>query len=211
MRPVNQKNRDDRINAILDAAQLCFSRSGFHGSSVQQICAEAGMSPGNLYRYFPSKEALVAGLCQRDMEMLAADIEQVVQSSNTWEALTELARHNLMDRSREELVLWVETTAEATRNPAIAEITQNANRCVEAGLRRIFTVAADRGEIGASADIDLLISFSMTLFMGLIMRLVKEPDLDLMKLLSMQVQVMATLVQTMPVSNAHRPPLKAVP
>jgi AcrR family transcriptional regulator len=25
---------------------------------MQEICAEAKMSPGNLYRYFPSKEAI---------------------------------------------------------------------------------------------------------------------------------------------------------
>ena len=48
----------------LAAAQRCFVRSGFHGASMQDICAEAGMSPGNLYRYFPSKEALDRRHCR---------------------------------------------------------------------------------------------------------------------------------------------------
>ena len=60
MRRANAQLQSDRRAEILAAAQRCFVRSGFHGASMQDICAEAGMSPGNLYRYFPSKEALMA-------------------------------------------------------------------------------------------------------------------------------------------------------
>ena len=58
MRRANAQLQSDRRAEILAAAQRCFVRSGFHGASMQEICAEAGMSPGNLYRYFPSKEAI---------------------------------------------------------------------------------------------------------------------------------------------------------
>ena len=56
----------DRRTHILDAAERSFVRAGFHRTTMQDVAAEAGMSPGNLYRYFPSKDALVAGLCERD-------------------------------------------------------------------------------------------------------------------------------------------------
>ena len=56
----------DRRAQILDAAERSFCRSGFHRATMHDVAAEAGMSPGNLYRYFPSKDALVAGLCERD-------------------------------------------------------------------------------------------------------------------------------------------------
>ena len=58
---VSAQHQSDRRNEILEAAQRCFVRSGFHHASMQDICAEAGMSPGKLYRYFPSKEAIIAG------------------------------------------------------------------------------------------------------------------------------------------------------
>ena len=58
MRQVNTQLQADRRAEILDAAERCFIRSGFHQASMQEICAEAKMSPGNLYRYFPSKEAI---------------------------------------------------------------------------------------------------------------------------------------------------------
>ena len=51
----------ERRTHILDAAERSFTRGGFHGTTMQDVAAEAGMSPGNLYRYFASKDALVAG------------------------------------------------------------------------------------------------------------------------------------------------------
>jgi AcrR family transcriptional regulator len=68
---VSAQHQSDRRNEILEAAQRCFVRSGFHHASMQDICAEAGMSPGNLYRYFPSKEALIAGIAERDRAEVA--------------------------------------------------------------------------------------------------------------------------------------------
>ena len=55
MNKLNIQRQADRRDEILSAAQRCFVRSGFHQASMQEICAEAGMSAGNLYRYFPSR------------------------------------------------------------------------------------------------------------------------------------------------------------
>ena len=67
----------DRPAQILAAAERCFARSGFHRATMQDVAREAGMSPGNLYRYFPSKAALidaVAGQWLRSLEAVIADI-----------------------------------------------------------------------------------------------------------------------------------------
>ena len=64
--PSRAERRDQQIHRILDAAKACFLRFGFQGASMNQICAEVGMSPGALYRYFPSKEAIIAGICERN-------------------------------------------------------------------------------------------------------------------------------------------------
>ena len=73
MRRANAQLQSDRRAEILAAAQRCFVRSGFHQTSMQEICAEAGMSPGNLYRYFPSKEAIIAGIAERDRAEVAQE------------------------------------------------------------------------------------------------------------------------------------------
>ena len=55
-----------RREHILDAAEQCFARAGFHRTTMHDICKEAGVSPGALYVYFDSKEALIAGISERD-------------------------------------------------------------------------------------------------------------------------------------------------
>ena len=65
----------------MKAAKVCFVRSGFQGTSMQQICAEAGMSPGALYRYFPSKEAIIKAICEANCKCDAKFFRLMAESS----------------------------------------------------------------------------------------------------------------------------------
>src|SRR5262249_7008236 len=51
-----------RRQQILDAALACFSRRGYHATSMEDIVRESGLSVGALYSYFPSKEELFTAL-----------------------------------------------------------------------------------------------------------------------------------------------------
>ena len=48
---------------ILEGGRRAFIAGGFRGTSVPSIAAEAGVSVGLIYRYFPSKEELFLELC----------------------------------------------------------------------------------------------------------------------------------------------------
>jgi len=63
----------ERHIRILDAAERVFARAGFHAATMQDVAAEAGMSPGNLYRYFSSKDAIIEGMTERDRSLIAED------------------------------------------------------------------------------------------------------------------------------------------
>ena len=88
---------DDRQAArrehILDAALRCFARAGFHRTTMHDICREAAVSPGALYIYFDSKEALIAGLCERDRAEFAERFATIEQAPDFLAALQELAAH----------------------------------------------------------------------------------------------------------------------
>ena len=62
MRRVDPVKHEEKKQEILGAARRCFIRNGFRGASIADICAEAGISPGHLYHYFPSKEAIVGAM-----------------------------------------------------------------------------------------------------------------------------------------------------
>jgi AcrR family transcriptional regulator len=56
---------DDTRARIMDTADALFRRLGFAKTTVADIAAELGMSPANVYRFFPSKSAIVEAICQR--------------------------------------------------------------------------------------------------------------------------------------------------
>src|SRR5688500_14688086 len=58
---------EGRRQQIVDAASACARRHGFHGSSMAEIAQEAGLSVGQIYRYFDGKEAIIAAIVARDM------------------------------------------------------------------------------------------------------------------------------------------------
>jgi AcrR family transcriptional regulator len=103
MRKANAQLQRDRRAEILAAAERCFARSGFHRASMQEICAEAGMSPGNLYRYFDSKEAIIAGISERDRAEVLAQLATANFKTDFWRTFAGLARHHVVERSDEKV------------------------------------------------------------------------------------------------------------
>src|SRR5437588_12979287 len=62
MPKVSDEHLDARRRQIIDAAIVCFARDGFHRATMQDVCREAGLSPGAIYRYFPSKDAIIEAI-----------------------------------------------------------------------------------------------------------------------------------------------------
>ncbi|WP_067864263.1 TetR/AcrR family transcriptional regulator [Nocardia shimofusensis] len=62
---VSEEHLQRRRQQILDAAQLCFARKGFFDTSMQDVFAESGLSAGAVYRYFKSKNEIVAALASQ--------------------------------------------------------------------------------------------------------------------------------------------------
>ncbi len=50
------------VSRILDGALLATARRGVHKLSMSDVCTEAGISRGTLYRYFTSKEELLEAI-----------------------------------------------------------------------------------------------------------------------------------------------------
>src|SRR5690349_23010234 len=101
----------DRRTRILDAAERCFARAGFHRTTMQDVAAEAGMSPGNLYRYFPSKDAIVAGLTERDRSRLVRDFGAFDSGADFMAVFAEIGRKHFEEEPREKAVMCLEIWA----------------------------------------------------------------------------------------------------
>lgn len=194
MRRANTQLQADRRTEILDAAQTCFARSGFHQASMQEICAEANMSPGNLYRYFPSKEAIIAGICERDRAEAVESFRAVHQAPDFFTGLAELARFHLVERTAEEVGLCAEIMAESRRNPDIARVYQDVERDIKARLAAMLQQAADGGEIRRDIDLTSAASALMVLADGISWRRAVDPSFDPEKLLPMVLHMVGCLL-----------------
>ena len=158
-----------RTGEILGAAEVCFVRSGFHRTTIQSIADEAAMSVGNVYRYFPSKDAVVEALIVRDHAMMAADFDRLA-TDDLMGGFAALMRRQILECGHAQAVLWLEICAESARNPVIAAVTQAHHRAIAGHLQTFFArVAAERARTGKSLSNDpaTLAQLVMTLFSGL--------------------------------------------
>jgi AcrR family transcriptional regulator len=169
----------ERRKHILDAAERSFTRAGFHRTTMQDVAAEAGMSPGNLYRYFASKDALVAGLCERDRVGLADELTEMRESGGDFiAAFRELGRRHFNDGMRDKAKLCLEIWAEATRNPEVAEMQTAFDCTFEDQLVQAFEVAKRQGAVAPDLDSRSVASIISKLGDGLFVRRAVAADFD---------------------------------
>ncbi|HVY45431.1 MAG TPA: helix-turn-helix domain-containing protein, partial [Minicystis sp.] len=66
------KPADERREQILDCALEVFAQKGYHGASIADVCARAGIGRATLYQYFDDKRDVLVALADR-LERRVAD------------------------------------------------------------------------------------------------------------------------------------------
>jgi TetR/AcrR family transcriptional repressor of uid operon len=172
----------ERRERIVEAAERAFVRHGFHAATMQHVADEAGMSAGNLYRYFPSKEAIVEGLCEVDKVRRAGSFDAfadfMARNGDLTEAIRLGMREHVLTKPPEKARMIVEIWAEAGRNPRVAEITRTLDADVLNGLERLIDVAKAAGAASPELDTPFAARFFVTFVAGLFKRIAVEPDFD---------------------------------
>lgn len=121
-----QQRAEETRARILDAAEESFSRSGYDPTSVDDICARAGVTKGAFYHHFPSKQAVFIELLNRWLAGLDAELSRVrAESSTIPEALMQMAAtaQIAIQAQRERLPMFLEFWTKAAHDPAIWEAT----------------------------------------------------------------------------------------
>ena len=191
LKPATQVARREHI---LDAAEQCFARAGFHRTTMQDICRAANVSAGALYVYYASKEELIAGICERDRTKLAGQLAELAEAPDLLAALGQLAQHYAVEQPAYKRVLVIEMGVESTRNPAIAQIFQAVDRfCVES-FAKLFERARAEGRIAPRVDSRTLALVVATIGDGLFWRRAVDPNLDPKALIETFLGIVSTLL-----------------
>jgi AcrR family transcriptional regulator len=83
MNPQTRHKPDDTRARIMETAEALFRRLGYAKTAVADIAAELGMSPANVYRFFPSKNAIVEAICQRCLSEVEEKAWAVARAKGT--------------------------------------------------------------------------------------------------------------------------------
>ncbi len=177
--PVLDRAPSERQTRILDAAERVFARAGFHAATMQDVAAEASMSPGNLYRYFASKDAIIAGMAERDRTLIAADFAELDPSrGSVLDQLEALGRRHLVDEPREKSIIALLIWAEAARNPAMAQMCASIDGTLVGGLAQAIAGAKANGELPANLDDARFLQAIFMMADGFLCRRATDPQFD---------------------------------
>ena len=182
MPKLSDEVREQRRRHVLVSAWKCFSRDGFHATSMDQIIAETGMSPNAVYRYFRGKEELIDAAADQALATLRetlVGVESADPPPSPPEAL-ELLAEGLRrqseapgyDMTKISIVAW----GEALRRP---ELHDRAVRFYGEALEFFTRLARqwqDTGIIPGGADPVAVAKVFITLMPGMMVtRHLSEP------------------------------------
>ncbi len=169
-----------RRDQILAAAAVRFAREGFHRASMQDVIDEAGLSPGAVYRYFRSKDEIIAAIALRSMGMIEATVRESLETHRPLtEVVAELPRaFSTLDHAEESMRLAVQAWGESLRNPALAATMQSALNQVREALQQRITQGQIDGEVDPAVNPDHAARILLALVQGFLLQHTWEPTLD---------------------------------
>lgn len=88
-RSLREKQRQERENLILQAAEEVLLEKGYHDTSMDEIASRVGIAKGTLYLHFAKKEDLISTFFERQLKSILSELEQIDAMQGTAQAKLE--------------------------------------------------------------------------------------------------------------------------
>ena len=172
---------------ILGATCICVAQKGFHHTTMQDICRTADLSPGAIYSYFSSKEAIIKSLAEDGLRKNEAWFVELKQKGDVREALSDFSKmvFSCLEQAQTECYtapamhrvkvgLW----AEAIRNPDVLELFEHNYKATRGELAEIVREGQERGEVRATLDPKAVAQVFISLLEGFVLQKALDPSVD---------------------------------
>jgi AcrR family transcriptional regulator len=143
---------DRRRRQIMDAAFACFRRRGFHQATMAEICAEAEMSAGALYRYFRSKAEIIGAISEEHRSEGDEAFTRLANEGGVIHALEWVAREFFVKFAQGDGSLIAEIIAEGIRDETMAQTLRNSDASSVALCVKALKVAQKNGDVDPKLD-----------------------------------------------------------
>jgi AcrR family transcriptional regulator len=157
-----------RKGRILEAAAACFVKQGFHATSMKDVCAAAGMSPGTVYHYVRSKTDIIRGIIEDEQAITAELLRPLAEAEDFFTAFYAALDAIAAAIRQDDLTLSAEVAAETLRQPDLQELSRAATAEAEAGLAAAISRGQERGQIDPSLAPDHAAATLLALVDGLL-------------------------------------------
>jgi TetR/AcrR family transcriptional repressor of uid operon len=144
-----EKKRSD----ILKSATKCFRKTGFHQTSMQEICTETALGPGAVYRYFPSKDAIIEAMADAERSEARAMLGELGETENFSDVVHYIGKL-LSERYKAsaEAGLMMEVYAEGLRNKRVGACVRKTENDWLDGLAALVRKAQQRGQVDPTLE-----------------------------------------------------------
>lgn len=147
---------DRRRRQIMDAAIACFRRRGFHQATMSEICAQANISAGALYRYFNSKAEIIGAIAEDKRGEGDDAFLRAAENEGLLAALSLSAREFFTKFAEGDGSLIAEILAEAIRDDAISALLHAADQQSIELFTKAIRAAQARREIDDTLDPEIV-------------------------------------------------------
>lgn len=166
---VTRAHVEARTEDILAAAVRLFGCKGIEKTTMADIAAEAGLSAGAIYRYFPGKGALLDAVFQAALQ---ANVETFAQASaeapSPLAALFAVGEAVTGHESAADCGMWMEATLASIRDPeSIAPRHSAVKKRIHALIEGILRDAQAAGEVDPALDVTALATLLFATSTGL--------------------------------------------
>ena len=173
--------RAESREQIVSTARRLFAERGYGGCTVSDIAQQAGMSQGNIYWYFSSKEELLRVILEDAFEALGALFAEIAAFPGTGiERLDHLVERYIafgQEQGGAEITMIIFSLiaqGDPQRLSKLGFDTAQLGAGYERSLAAIFAQAQAEGGIMPGIDPGLLAMFFFSFFNGLVFTYPKE-------------------------------------
>ena len=176
MPKISDDQRQARRDQILTATWRCFFSKGIHGTSMDEIIREAGLSAGAVYLYYKSKDELILAAISTYMAFLRVLLVPILskdEASPPLEFIYEITSAIQTHRKRSEIDLNVVILlcwSEAQTNPQVKALITGFQMNYRAALKQIVKQWQKRGHLKPEGKPEDLAKVVLSFFLGFIVQ-----------------------------------------
>ena len=171
---LSETTRAQRRQHILISAWRCFSRDGFHATSMDDIIAATGMSSSAVYRYFRSKEQIIHASAEegvirvREIFVALLDHDPCPDPAETLTLVVAELHHRSDNPDYDMTRLALQTWAETLRDPVLHHRVRQLFVDTLEHIAELAQRWCDNGYLPPDADTKAVAATLLSIMQGLI-------------------------------------------